>query len=212
MAKARATLERTLREGVTYGDQSAAGVAHLHLGMVAIREEELDRAEADLRQALAVADGNRSLMAASHNLLGVVVSDRGMDREAVTEYEEAARLFEELNDRSGAGTVYANRCGCLLNLGRIDEAKQELERAEAIGLSLGSVQLRGLVHVNRARVLWATNGASRDKIVSELESARADFLQTGDQSQVRRVEKILEGLTGPVSTEGEETPPDGSIG
>jgi len=211
MAKARATLERTIREGLTYGDQSAAGVAHLHLAMVAIREEAPGRAEADLRQALAVADGNRSLMAASHNLLGVVVSDRGMDREAVTEYEEAARLFEELNDRSGAATVYANRCGSLLNLGRIDEAKQDLERAEAIGVTLGSVQLRGLVQVNWARLLWVTQGASREQIISKLESARADFLQTGDKSQVRRVEKILEELAGSSSTDGDETPPAGSV-
>lgn len=207
MGRARATLERALHEGLAHGNRFAEGVVHLHLGMIAIREEDLDRAEADLRRALAAAEpaDNRSVMAASYNLLGVVASDRGKADDAVTEYGEAARLFEELNDRPGAATAYANRSGSLLDLGRLDEAAQDLERARAIASTLESPQLAGLCKVNQARLLWVSKGADREQIVKLLEGAQADFRETGDKPQMRRVEKILEEIARSAPPEIDET-------
>jgi tetratricopeptide (TPR) repeat protein len=208
MGRARATLERALHEGVAYGNRFAEGVVHLHLAMIALREEDLDRAEGDLRLAIAAAEpaDDRNILASSHNLLGVIASNRGKAGEAVAEYGTAARLFEELNRQSGAGTAYANRSGVLLDLGRLDEATQDLERAEAIASTLQSQQLTGLCKVNRARLLWVSKGADRAEIVKMLEGALTDFRESGDIPQMRRVEKILGEIASSAPPEIDETP------
>ena len=208
MGRARATLERALHEGIAHGNRFAEGVVHLQLAMIAIREEDLDGAEADLRLAIAFAEpaDDRNILASSHNLTGVIASNRGKAVEAAAEYGATARLFEELNHRSGAGTAYANRSGVLVDLGRLDEAKQDLERAEAIASALQSQQLTGLCKVNRARLLWVSKGADRAEIVKMLDGALADFRESGDIPQMRRVEKILGELAGSAPPEIDETP------
>jgi tetratricopeptide (TPR) repeat protein len=79
MERARQTLQRALEEGLTDGNRFAEGVVHLHLGMIAVREEHLDEAEADLQKVLSSdqAPSEPGLIAASRNLLGVVAERRG---------------------------------------------------------------------------------------------------------------------------------------
>ena len=121
----------------------------------------------------------------------------------MTAYGRAANLWEELHDPA-AGTAYCNRSGSLLNLEKVEEAAQDLERAMRIAEGIELPQLTALCMLQRARLLWATEGATPKEIARLLISARDAFAAIGDFEQVKRVNRILEDVEPYLQSASEE--------
>jgi tetratricopeptide (TPR) repeat protein/DNA-binding SARP family transcriptional activator len=101
-----------------------------NLGVSAVQRHDLDEAERQHRQALALrtALADTSGIAKSHHNIGVVLTSLGSES-ARTHYAEALTLFEQLGDRSETAGIYANLSWLEWRLGEYVSAELMCQRA-----------------------------------------------------------------------------------
>lgn len=67
-----------------------------------------------------------------HNGLGILFQESGQPEKAIYEYREVKECLEQTDDPPAVGIVENNLANLFLDLGRITEAHQRLDEAEAI--------------------------------------------------------------------------------
>lgn len=143
----------------------------------------LARAEAAL-----VGDEDPALSSIGHQIVGIVLRDRGDTDEALTRLRTALRLARRSGDDQRSADVRATLGGTLATAGRTREGLQHLDRA---ALGLAGVRL-GTVLVRRAWVLGFLLGRM-DAAAADLRAARGTFADVGDPVWEARALN-LEGL------------------
>ncbi len=111
----------------------AKGLAHYLLGILAKYRGDLDAAETCMRSADGVyrACGLDAFRSAAMDQLASIAMRRGRLREAVTLYEEAARVAAQSGRRPNAAASRVNGALASLELGRIRGTAEVLDRAIA---------------------------------------------------------------------------------
>lgn len=118
------TADALAEAAVRHGDVRAAGRAHFLRGNVALAATRLDAAEAAARQAVdsARAAGDTVILRQALNDLGLICQFLSRFDEAVTHYDEALLLANELGHRSGALVTTVNAALARVRSGRAAEA------------------------------------------------------------------------------------------
>jgi tetratricopeptide (TPR) repeat protein/CHAT domain-containing protein len=124
--EARETFERV-------GDRTTEAIAWHQMGMALRLAGQYDQAEEAYLNArrIFVELGDRSHEASTLGELGNLHSGMGRLEDAVRFYREAAAIYADpkVNDMFGEGRARHNAANSLRTLGRLDEARRELERA-----------------------------------------------------------------------------------
>ena len=125
-AAARDVFERLGEPAGVAGSWHQIGMAHRQAG-------EFEAAERAYRQALGirVQHNLQADVAASLLELGNLYAGAGRPEEAVTFYRQAADIYVRLGDQADEGLARNNIADTLVKLGRLDEARREIERAIA---------------------------------------------------------------------------------
>ena len=111
------------------------------------------------RRAIANAEsrGARSLVAEGLHLEGRAQFQLGDTTEAAANYERAAQIFRELDDREGQALVERSQCSLLRQLGESERAYQTGQRALATFRDMGN-QRHALIQLNNlANILYDQN-------------------------------------------------------
>jgi len=113
------------------GEPAAVATAWHQMGVVHREAEQWEAAERAYRRSLAlkVQQGNRGGQAGSLGELGNLFDDAGRLEEAVVAHRQAADIYVALSDQALEGRVRSNSANTLVKLGRLDEARREIERA-----------------------------------------------------------------------------------
>jgi tetratricopeptide (TPR) repeat protein len=107
---------------------------HLNLGLVALGLGQLDAAEENARQSLAMAEaqGNRFIVAYAHHTLGNVARQRHDHVEALEHYAASLAIRREMNDRNGIGETLCGMAFVQLARQQSDAARELLLEALAL--------------------------------------------------------------------------------
>ncbi len=122
------------------GDAGSVATAWHQIGMVYQDADNGEAAEKAYRQSLAikVQRGDVAGQASTLGQLGnLYVNLLGRPEDAVIHYRQAADRFVALQDVAGEGRVRNNLAVTLRRLGRLDDARREVERAIACDHGLG---------------------------------------------------------------------------
>lgn len=125
LAEGRARFEEALSLWAKLGEQRRIGVVHNNLGILAERQDDLQRSQVHLEQALAIMRelDDRVGVAAIVGNLGML-ADRRDDLGAAENWNnEALRIARELNDDLTMGIALTNLAGIALKRGDLDLAK-----------------------------------------------------------------------------------------
>ncbi|WP_210438208.1 CHAT domain-containing protein [Nocardioides xinjiangensis] len=135
-----------------------------------------------------VPDPDPFVCSIGHQVIGIVVRDRGESEDALGHLRTALRLARRSLDPGRAGDVRATLGATLALLGRVHEGLSHLDRAveELSGLPLARALVR------RARILGFVLARYEDGM-ADLRRARAIFAHEGDQVWEARA-RNLEGL------------------
>lgn len=189
-ADALAAYEDTHRTFESLGEPGSVATALDQIGRVHQEAGQPQAAEEAYRRALAIKVqlGDTAGQASTLNQLGLLYDQLGRLKEAATFYRQAADRFKD--DRANEGRTRNNLADTLRKLGRLDEARQEIERA--------SDCLQGL---GQAAEPWKTSG-----ILSNIET---DAGRLPEAQQARR--QAIEAYRAYRRNGGENQNPDGKL-
>lgn len=189
-ADALAAYEDARRTFESLGEPGSVAAIWHQIGMVHHEADQPQAAEEAYRRSLAIKVelGNTAGQAMTLNQLGGLYDQLGRLEEAAAFYRQAADHFKD--DRAKEGFTRNNLAETLRKLGRMDEARQEIERAIACK--------QGLSH---AAVPWTTWG-----ILSDIET---DAGRLPEAQQARR--QAIEAYRAYRRDGGENQDPDGRL-
>lgn len=118
------------------------------LGVQATLNKEIDKADAYLRRAAAEARkaGQIDNEAGVYNNLGNVLSRNGRTEDAIRAWEQALRVFNEVDNGLGAAITLSNLGGAAVSRGNLAQAREQFQQALDRFVELDSVQ-----HMARTR-------------------------------------------------------------
>lgn len=114
-----------------------------HLGLIALKQRELEGAETNFGQALSLFRQYQSLEGEAHTLnnLGMLATEREQLAEALTFFKQSGALFDKIGDRAHAARALTNQANLEWMLGdlagAIDHAKQALPIHQQAGIQRG---------------------------------------------------------------------------
>jgi len=113
------------------GEPRSVATTWKQIGNVHQRAKQLEAAENAYHKSLAISVTLRDVggQAQILNDLGNLYSDRGSLDEAAATFQKAANAFATSDNARREGEVRANMAGVLRRLSRLDEARQEIQRA-----------------------------------------------------------------------------------
>lgn len=110
--------------------------------------------------------------------LGVVMFDRRQYESARRVYARALALCDSHPDSHFAAKAHANLGGALAGLGRLEEALEHLERAEAAATSMSPSDRASIQNLRAHVALWAGN---REEACATLERLHRTGTEMGNQ-------------------------------
>jgi predicted ATPase/Tfp pilus assembly protein PilF len=129
--------------------------AHLYWGEALWYKGNLEAAQAQLRQALALAQqtGLRSIETHCLLMIGSVYLRQGENTEAQAYYEQALQLAQRLGDSLQESQAVRNLGGVSRNLGRYAQAQSYYEQGLRLARHIGDRQGEGAAHNNLGDLL-----------------------------------------------------------
>jgi predicted ATPase/DNA-binding XRE family transcriptional regulator len=178
------------------GSDAVRGKAHKALGVMHRCLGDLDHAEAEMRQAVALhrAAGDQYGAASCLNNLGVAALDRALYDDAIELLSQAMDAFEDQDERPLPGLVLNNLGVAILQTGQRRIALRLLRRARRLLADHGNVSVLGRVDTNIATVVGA---AGYPRLAIELHRrAIRDWLTFDDEDAlVWALEAMAASLT-----------------
>jgi len=111
-----------------------------------------------------------------------VYMDLGLQKKADVAAAEALRLAPDVSDRSNLAQMYVNVARNHLNRGELDEADNDLRRAEDLFREMDLQREIGVAHL--ARGVTISRRGELDRAREQLEKAIAVFLETNDEVEL----------------------------
>jgi DNA-binding SARP family transcriptional activator/predicted ATPase len=139
-------------------------------------------AEELAQQALALASAadDRQALAQTHNILGVLATGRGDQREARTQLERSLELATEEGDPSARAAALNNLALAFRAEGELDSALELTEEALALCVAVGDRHREAALQNNAADLLQALGRS--EEAMDRLKSAVAIFAEIGEDA------------------------------
>lgn len=134
------------------GDQLTPAALELRLiaGLIYSRQGDYRRASQQALASLLAAEELNvpSIIARSHNLLGIIDRSRGQGRNAVDHFEESLALYQKIGDLQGAAQAQNSLANAYFDMGDWSDADRFYRQAGQTFSQLGNVYNRVLVDNN----------------------------------------------------------------
>jgi tetratricopeptide (TPR) repeat protein len=191
--KTEALCGRSLRLGREHGIRSAEARSLHLLGMCRMRKGQLEEARANLESALSIFRELGELRAEANVLdtLGLTYGHLEQHDRSLELLTHAVDLSREGGFRSSEGTSLANRASALSELGRLTEAREDLEQALEIANRLDDDHLRSLAFWKLAVLTTRMEGENSSRVMEMWEHALEAHRRAGDRIHEL---KILAGM------------------
>jgi tetratricopeptide (TPR) repeat protein len=152
---------------------------------------DLERAELRWEEVVAHASGagDREMLAAAYNNLGVIHTLRDAVDHAVAAYQRALTAWRELGDARGAAQAHCNLAILLRELGRRADAESHFEQATQLARTSGSEDVLGRVEEEQAVLQLATGDA--EFAAASARRALHRFSRIRDLSGQGEAERVL---------------------
>jgi tetratricopeptide (TPR) repeat protein len=171
------------------GDRLRAAEALNALGGLRIETGQLDRAQAVLEEASAMAEDATALLARVAQNLGVVATIRGDRPSAALYYRRALVAYEDLGDAHGKALAHHNLGMLAADAERWPEAEAHFAACLGVARAVGDAHLEALCRVNRAEVQLAQGDIAAAR--AGVETARWIVDMTGKKSDLADIERLL---------------------
>jgi tetratricopeptide (TPR) repeat protein/predicted Ser/Thr protein kinase len=184
-----ALAERCFLQSLTvkqsFGDEAGVALAHGQLGRLFLDSEELDRAETHFKQGLVLSQqiGDPRGEAQLYNHRAQVLLARGRAEESLPLLDEAVRGASNRWDVI-EGYARKDRARAYLDLGRLPEAEQDLDQAEA--LFQGRRFVEGVDHCLRVRGRLRQIQGRTDEALQALQTAAIHFENRREDAEAAR--------------------------
>jgi len=139
--EAHALLEKAFVVASASNDDRVIGIVNLEMASVHMKTQEYGEAEREYREAILALEraGDHRQLARAYNNFAHVFLYQGMWQRAEEMFLKCRKLSEKTGFRSAAAWASFNRADALLELDKVKDAKEELDRALPILDELGDI-------------------------------------------------------------------------
>ena len=154
---AKEFLEKAIKHAMKSDDKRILGTAHIGLGNIHGDNHETEDAIVHYKDALKFLDGTNEIYERSraHNNLGDTYLLQGDWNKALEQFEKCRKIGEEGGVINIVAWADFNASEALINLGELDQAKEDLDKSMEIMLNIGDKVGLGAIHQNYGRLFHA---------------------------------------------------------
>ena len=202
---ARSLIGKSLQIAEEVGDARWKGNAHCNLGLLCLDQGELREARRHLDAAISIARqmGNGPLEYTVLCNVGLIDDREGNLNDAVNRFQEATTMATRATDRRAEGQFRGYLAAALAKQGRLGEARQCLDLAEALLTEVADQLSYALVMCRRSELELDDGNVSDAAHALRKARAIAATLEAGPESELGRsiakIEAHLVAATPPLS-------------
>lgn len=171
------------------GDTLLAAEARNTLGVMLLREGELEAAEVEFDSARTLGGASRELRARIEQNLGIVANIHGNLDEALQRYLQSLKDYQAANDEHGCALAFHNLGMVSADKGLLDDAEFYFTQSQEIAERAGDVHLQGLCLLNHADVLATRQRFEESRRLAE--SALVVFDQLGARGHKSAAYRVI---------------------
>ncbi len=154
---AREFLEKAIKYALKVDDKRILGSAHIGLGNIHGDNHEAEEAIVHYKDALNFLEGTNEIyeMSRAHNNLGDTYLVQGDWNKALEQFEKCRNLGEQSGWVNIVAWADFNASEALIHLGKLEQAKEDLDKSMKIMLNIGDKVGLGGIHQNYGRLFHA---------------------------------------------------------